>query len=300
MHSRLFPSAAARGLSLSSFALLFAACAGSTFNSGVGTSFPKHAPYYAGASVAGGGARIAHLPISYQRGATQPAIFEPSGGSGTAVGALLAEMNAYLDSLGATVRVTAAGTPPGAAPDVQFGCETDASGECVDAQGSVNEGDQRLLTLAVARPSPEWVAWTASALDGAQATSALVLTLEVAQHWPRQKNFRGDKEMELGSGYTVSLPWLTSLDKPISVLQLTGALMGHDGKAIRIGAEGLLARRTSLMLSAAGVQALISDDEVQQVRTLRRTDLAGQPLVWQVALRNLVAELTGRSDLALR
>jgi hypothetical protein len=157
-----------------------------------------------------------------------------------------------------------------------------------------------LLQLAVGRPSPEWVTSTAAALDAAQATRALVLTLEVAQHWPRQKNFRGDKQMELGTGYTVSLPWLTSLDKPISVLQLTGALVGRDGKAIRIGAEGLLARRTAFLLSAAGAQALVTDEDVEQVRTLRRTDLPGEPLVWQVALRSLVAQLAGRSDIALR
>lgn len=31
-----------------------------------------------------------------------------------------------------------------------------------------------------------------------------------------------------------------------------------------------------------------------------RTDLPGEPLVWQVALRNLIAELTGRPELAMQ
>ena len=277
-----------------------AACTGATINSGVGTTFPEHAPYYAGAAVVAGGERIGHLPITYQRGGSQPAIFDPAASGGSAVEALLAEMNAYLDSLGATVRLEPRVAQRGTAPDVQFGCDTDASGDCKDAFQSENEGDERKLQLAVGRPSDDWVAWLAPVLDSAQASSALVLTLEVAQHWPRQKGWRGNKEMELGSGYTVSLPWLTSLDKPIYVLELTGALVGRTGRAIRIGAEGLLARRTAFLLSAADVQALISDADMQQVRALRRDDLPGRPLVWQVALRSLVAQLSGRSDLAQR
>jgi hypothetical protein len=80
----------------------------------------------------------------------------------------------------------------------------------------------------------------------------------------------------------------------VSVLQLTGALVERDGRAIRIGAEGMLARRTSLLASAVGLQALITDKEVDELRTARRDDLAGGPVVWQVALRNLVAGLASR------
>jgi hypothetical protein len=92
----------------------------------------------------------------------------------------------------------------------------------------------------------------------------------------------------------VNLPWLTSLETPVAVLQLTGARVGRDGRAQRIGAEGLLARRTSLPVSALGGQAMIADAEVEQARTARREDLPGQPLVWQVALRELVRGLIGR------
>jgi hypothetical protein len=126
---------------------------------------------------------------------------------------------------------------------------------------------------------------------------ALVLTLEVGQYLPRQTGLRGDKEVELGTGHVVRLPWLTSLETPVSVLQLTGALVSSDGRAIRIGAEGILARRTPLVASALGAQRLVSDEDVEQARTLRRDDLPGQPLAWQVALRHLVAQLTGRPEI---
>ena len=56
----------------------------------------------------------------------------------------------------------------------------------------------------------------------------------------------------------------------------------------------MLARQTSLLASAVGLRALITDKEVDELRAARRGDLPGSPLVWQTALRNLIAGLTGR------
>ncbi len=156
------------------------------------------------------------------------------------------------------------------------------------------------MRLAVARPAAEWTAWLGSALDAAGASRALMLTLEIGDYRMTQKSWRGDKAVFLGTGYSVNVPWLTSLETPVNVLQLTGALLERDGKAVRIGAEGLLARRTRLLVSSIGAQEMISDEDVQRLRTARREDLPGQPLVWQVGLRNLVAQLTGRPELAAR
>jgi hypothetical protein len=276
-------------------ALATSGCAttGATFRSGVGDSFPEHPPYYAGARVAAAAAPIGHLPIAYQRGAAQAPIFDPPGGSESAIGQLLAAMNVYLDSLGATVPLSAErvqGTPP----DVRFGCARDASDEDCEARGdsALGRGPQT-MRLAVGRPSEAWIASAAQALDARGADRALVLTLEVGQYLMRQTGWRGNKEVELGTGYTVPLPWLTSLETPVTVVQLTGAVVGRDGRAIRIGAEGMLAKRTSLGISALGAQSLVSDEDVAQLMTVRRDDLPGQPLVWQAALRELVAQLTG-------
>jgi hypothetical protein len=104
---------------------------------------------------------------------------------------------------------------------------------------------------------------------------------------------RGSKSVELGSDNVQSLPWLTSLETPVTVLQLTGALVDSTGKARRIGAEGIAAQRTRLLVSAIGAQELFGDEEIKRVRSARRDDLAGSPLAWQVALRHLVAELMG-------
>ncbi|HJU89398.1 MAG TPA: hypothetical protein VJ672_08400 [Gemmatimonadaceae bacterium] len=274
------------------------ATAGSSYQSGVGDKLIEHPPYYAGRTIAADSGRIGHFPVLYQRGSTQSPLFEPEGGRGTPMAALVAEMNAYLDSLGISTRVAAtrAGTPP----DVRFGCEEGLiGGECLD-RGEGALGRNELLKLEVRRPSADWITAAKSAMDSAGVARALVISLEVGDYFVRQRGLAGRKEVELGTGYTVDFPWLTSLETPVTVLQLTGALIGPDGKAIRIGAEGLYARRTRLILSALGGQELLGDEDVEKLRTARREELAGKPLVWQVALRNLVAQLTGREALVAR
>lgn len=270
------------------------ACAstGATFQSGVAPKSFDNPPFYAGATVTAGERRIAHLPVRYQRGAEQAPLFEPEGGSGTPVGQLVGEMNRFLDSLALSARVVAS-PEVGAAPNTRFGCVTDAAGDC--AEEGEPTGSNRALHLEVGRPSAEWATWLGTALDSTRADAALVITLELGQYWPRQKGLSLAKEVRLGTGYTVSVPWLTSLEKPVAVVQLTGALVGRDGKAVRIGAEGMLAKRSNIVLSAMGAQMLITDDDITALRSLRREDLPGQPLVWQTALRTLVSQLTGQA-----
>jgi hypothetical protein len=291
--------------------VLVAGCTtGSTLRSGVGDAFFDRAPYYAGHRVFERGV-VVHLPIHFH---TPDASFGPAELAGSGLTSLLAEMNAYLDDLGAS-RALAPGTQPGASerrgppgdtgagaaaviagtpPDVQFGCERIPGDDCQDAD------DRRPMRLAVARPSRNWVESVRTEAVRADADRVLVISLEVGNYLPRQRNWRGDKEVQLGTGYSVAVPWLTALDRPASVLQVTGALMDLEGRAVRIGAEGLVARRTNIILGGFGIQALISDEDVERARTTRRDDLPGQPLVWQAALSNLVAELTGRPDLASR
>ena len=291
-----------RRAALAALVLLSAACAttGSTFGSGVGDAFVEHPPYYAGASVARDLRAVAHLPIMWQRGATDSPLFEPANGEGSAVQALLADMNAYLDSLGGTARVTtgaSATLPSGTPPDVMFGCNKvhgdDCDGEKDAEQGLFNRKGPG-MRLAVGRPSAQWISGAARAAEQSGATYLLVISLEAGQYYLRQEGWKGKKVVELGTNHRASLPWLTALDKPVNVVQLTGALMDRDGKAVRIGAEGLMAKRTGLVMGALGAQALVSDDDVRELRTARRDDLPGRPLVWQVALKSLVEGLVVR------
>jgi hypothetical protein len=304
------------GAALVAAATTGCATAGSTFSSGVGDRYLEHPPWYAGRdlSVAGTEGRIGHLPVVFQRGATQPVQFEPRVTTGAPASVLVSEIDAYLDSLltasGVSVRLVerdgvsavtsqAASTPP----DVQFGCTTENGvpwGDCLlREEGALGRGRQQ-MRLAVGRPSSEWIAWMADVMRERQVASALVVTLEIGQYQMRQRGILGKKEVELGTGHTADVPWLSSLETPVMVLQLTGALVGPDGKAVRIGTEGFAVRRTKLLVSALGAQELFGDEDMARARTARRTDLPGEPLAWQVAARHLVAQLTGRGELAPR
>jgi hypothetical protein len=276
-------------------AAILTACAttGATFRSGVGDRQVEHPPYYAGSVSQSAVTRVARLPIMYQRGASQFTAFDPSAEPESAIAALLAEMNAFVDSLSGNAPLsvaTGAGIVP---PNVYFGCDRNGGEDCVERGDSVLGRQGTTMRLAVERPSPRWIARTAALLDSAEASHALVITLEVGQYWTRQSGLRGSKSVELGTGNVTPLPWLTSLEAPVSVLQLTGALVNRDGKATRIGAEGLLAVPSPIVASGFGAQRLFTDDDVQQVRTLRRVDLPGQPLAWRAALCQLLVQLAG-------
>lgn len=265
-----------------------AACAGATVGSGVGDAVLTRPPFMAGRLPAAD-AVIAHAPIAYQAGAVNPGSFDPEE---AAVAGLVADMNAYLDDMLGRPPVTAEVAERGDRPDVLFSCVTDVLDEC-DEDGAVRDG-RREMRLAVTRATTQWTHWVAAALAQGRATHALLLTVEVGEYWPRQKNLLGAKEIELGPDHVVSLPWLTGLDRPVSVIQLTGALVDSTGRAVRIGAEGMLARRTNLLIGAIGGQVLITDEDVATLRTAVREDLPGRPLVWQAALHDLIEGLTGR------
>lgn len=271
------------------------ACAsgGATFRSGVGDRFLEHPPYYAGAAVATlpANARVARFPLEFQRGAAQSSAFDPPSGPGSRIAALVADMNAFLDSLGGTKAAVVTGA---LAPNVYFGCERDATNDCVERGDSVLGRRGTTMRLALERPSNAWIARAGQLVDSAGATHALVITLEIGQYWARQTGITGTKSVELGTGYTVPLPWLTSLETPVSVLHLTGALVDREGRGVRIGAEGIIAQRSPLIASAVGAQRLIMDADVERARTLRHENLPGQPLVWRSALCNLLNQLSGQ------
>lgn len=279
------------------------ASAGATYGSGVGDKLLNHPPYYAGKRSDAPGAVTAagHLPIVYQRGANQAPIFDPE--ASPAVRALLDQMNAYLDSLGVSTRLAEGGAVSAVThaatrrpPDVQFNCLTETGfhdDDCAVGGDTVLGRGTQTMRLAVGRPSTEWVGWTAEIMDGAGVEHVLVITLEVGNYFVRQRGITGKKEVELGTDHVESIPGLTSLETPVSAVQLTGVLADREGKAIRIGAEGLLARRTDLAISALGGQALITDADVQALMSARREELPGQPSTWRVGLHTLVTRLLG-------
>lgn len=302
-------------LSTLALLLLTAACAttGATWGSGVGDALIEEPPYYAGAAMTIVGrdtGRIGHLPVAFQPGATQPAQFDPRSGDGTPLAALVESMNTYLETLGTTtplveeLRVSAvARDATRVPPDVRFGCFTEhgvPGNDCAERGDSALGRGTQLMQLSVGRPSKEWIGWINEVAMAQQVDRVLVVTLEIGDYLMKQEGLLGRKVLELGTGHRASLPWLTSLETPVSVLQLTASLVDRQGKAVRIGAEGFYARRTRLVVSSFGAQELIRDEDLVAAATARREDLPGAPLAWQVAMRELVSRVTGRAPAVAR
>jgi len=153
------------------------------------------------------------------------------------------------------------------------------------------------MTLIVTQPSIAWQEKWQTFMEG-KTDYTIKISLGVSAYRVNQKNWKGSKEIQIGTGYSVNLPWLTSLDDPIPVVQLTGALLDKNGKIIRAGAEGIFVKKTSFVKSLVGWTDLISKEDVEKISNKHlRKDLANKPLAWQVAVQNLIANLLNRSDL---
>jgi hypothetical protein len=259
-----------------------------TMGSGIEPAALDRPPYYAGSAAVPVAASVAHAPITYQRGAIAPAGSEPSAREGSAMAGLLAELNARLDGMGLSAPLSLDGVP-GRPPDVRFGCHPPAMILCPELGEHPEPWARPIHWLHVTRPSRSWIEAVARVLETAGATHVLILTVELSEYWPRA--LESVPLLELGSGHVQELRWYTDPQTPVNVLQLTGALLDADGRALRIGAEGLMARPTGLLLTVLGAQASIRESDIEWLRTARREELPGAPLVWDLALRTLVERL---------
>jgi len=178
-------------------------------------------------------------------------------------------------------------------PEVRFGDES----ILLEQPNDENKGYSPAMALIVTQPSIAWQEkWQASMNEKTDYT--IKISLGISAYRVNQKNWKGSKEIHIGTGYSYRLPWLTSLDDPIPVVQLTGALLNKNGKIIRAAAEGIFVKKTSFVKSLIGWPDLISQADVERIINKHlRKDLANKPLAWQVAAQNLIANLLNRGDL---
>jgi hypothetical protein len=136
------------------------------------------------------------------------------------------------------------------------------------------------MNFEVEGPGKAWKEHVTRAA-GDSLGAVLVIQLGFSDQWVRQTSWKGSKSIEIGTGRAVPVTWLTSLDDPVQVLQLTGALITPAGKVMRVGAEGLMARRTGMAASMAGGQEVLTEKDLATL----------EPSTWRDALRDLVTGL---------
>jgi len=201
---------------------------------------------------------------------------------------------AALDSLAAPVLPDSAGDFGDGAPTVYVGSPKGFFASEPLAGSDDLEPARDAVRVRTTDPSGAWKKRLRSAAQEAGATHVLVVTLELSDYPVSQKDWKGSKAVDLAAGHTTPVPWLTSLDQPVEVLQWTGSLYTADGKLARAGAEAFHALRTPFRESAVGLQRATTPDVLEQALAAPRNDVAGAPPGWLVAMANVVAELTGR------
>jgi hypothetical protein len=203
---------------------------------------------------------------------------------------LLDAMNSYLDAAGWSARLDSVPTRTGGAPWAYVGSERRLRERTHLAGDSTK---RREVVIQFLGPSERWAARLRAIADSQRVAYVLAISIGPAEYYLHQRgglSFR--KELELGTGYRVPVGWLNDLDEPVQVLHLTGLLLTREGKVVRAGAEGIIAKRPNFFRSVAGIENLLTEADIASVLTsVRRDDLEGQPLAWQVALTNLVSQL---------
>lgn len=242
-------------------------------------------PFYHGRTAAP--ARVAHVAVSFR---DEPGSLDPTPSRSPALAAVLDSLRAELDRLGLSAPLAGGDWPMRDGPSIRFGARRGGTGAdgLPRSPGEIDTSEPRRMTFEVEGPGRAWRDRVAGAA-GDSVGAILVVQLGFSEQWVRQVNWKGAKSIELGTGRALPLQWLTSLDDPVQVLQLTGALVEPSGKVLRVGAEGLLARRTGMAASVMGAQEVLTEEDLA---ALRAPASDGAP-AWRSALRQLVGGLLG-------
>jgi len=238
---------------------------------------------------------IAHLPIQFDIIAAE---LPPDGAR--MLEPLLSAMNGYLDGAGWSTRLDSAPSPPDEAPWAYVGTSTSLAG--VEAARHFFSVDVAMETgaemvIQAKQPSRRWRAQLAAIAAAQHADYVLVISLGAAEYYPRSRRFPSLRmAVDLGTGNTVPVSWLTNSDVPVPVIHLMGLLLSRDGRVLRAGAEGLVVKEPNFLLSAFlhAQNPLTEGDVASLLASRHREDIEGQPLAWEVALRNLVRQLLGK------
>ncbi|MGH7646328.1 MAG: hypothetical protein ACREMR_12180 [Gemmatimonadales bacterium] len=242
-------------------------------------------PYYYdyGGGVLTAAAVIAHLPVRA----------EPSASfwvKELSRSPLLDALTAWLDSAGWTRRLDSLPRPENEGPWVYVGSVDGDDAPSLDSLERARIGAPAMIVQAH-EPTKRWREDLRRITSTRGVEYVLVVQVGLSDYVIRDPT-RGPAEVALGTGYAIPLRWLSIIAKQVEVLHLTGALLSADGRVVRVGAEGILAKKPNVLLSLFDVRSAVSDEDFRRLLVdYRREDLAGQPLAWQVALQHLVAQL---------
>jgi hypothetical protein len=144
------------------------------------------------------------------------------------------------------------------------------------------------------KPDPAWrqQASAAAALRG--ASRIVVTQLDLVQYPKADRGVFG-KKVVLGTHHEDKVRVLSAIDKPVEVLQLSGAVLDADGTELCAGAEGIVGSDAPFWVQVLEAGKDIDDESLERVLTQeRREDLPGAPLNWRAAADQLLWNLLRR------
>jgi len=229
------------------------------------------------------------LPISLD--ATTAAAYTSSGRA-EALAPLLEALNDALAGSGCCMMGTAIAAE--GAPDLYVGSlEGDDAPAGTGIERMPHEIYPPMLAHLV-KPRGAWLAALRQQAANHDASRVVLIHLSFTQY-PKAQRGRFGKQVVLGTGYETPIRFLSAIDQPVEVIQLTGLLLDADGKVLRGGAQGMVSQDSEFLLQAADIRREIGPLAIQQLTNHeRRDDLPGAPLKWQAALDQLLANLLGR------
>lgn len=147
------------------------------------------------------------------------------------------------------------------------------------------------LVVHLQYPSATWSLAVAEELAARGDSSAVLLWIGFS-HYPKADRGLFGKKVVLGTGYEAPVPFLSSMDEPVELLQVSGVLVDRTGRVVRAAAEGIVHKETPFWAQTLGLRRELDHDEVARViEGVHRDDLPARPLAWEAALTALLESL---------
>ncbi len=206
---------------------------------------------------------------------------------------LLQEMNLYLDSLDWSQTLTEP-LPKSGKPYLFVGSSEAESAPPVTMMMREDHDMYPPMAMYLEKGSKEWRRSFTETMKQAKAEYAILTWIGLTEY-PKANKGVFKKKVVLGTGYEREIRFLSAVDKPVEVLQVTGLLLDKEGNVLRAGAEGFLHEDSPFWVQALEAGTTIDDNAINKLfDEQRREDLPGNPLAWRVAIHNLMEQLTQR------
>lgn len=238
--------------------------------------------------------RLVHAPLMFDKEMSEEFFYQ---GREIVLQPLMEAMNQYLDSLVWSQPLTSS-IPEKGLPWLFVGSSEAETAPPVTIMMREDHDEYPPMALYLEKPSNSWRQSFSQQMAEQDADFAFLFWIGLTEY-PKADKGLFKKKVVLGTDYEHEIRFLSAVDKPVEVLQVTGILLDREGNVIRAGAEGFLHEDSPFWVQTLEAGTTINDNAIENLFTEeRREDLPGRPLAWKVAMENLMSQLTKRARIS--